>query len=404
MKFSISILFLLTIVAAIEAALYRRLEWPMLITVGLCLMLFWAHWLNRQASSKKTLLSDPLFVVTSVCVIAMISGILFGATDKAGKLLNDNPRMVSASSVLILATILLSSSLVQIPKRSFKPNRIVASMFIVFGLIVCLAQLSNPAIWLVYIACRGIENSLLDPHRILGESHVLLFSSAAFKAVVGVLGWCAWISVAVLTYRRIQKKSSGLFNEAWIACGLGCIATYFQWRYLLDDFPELRASLSVLLYETYKYNMALLVILGVTGFFQYSMLDHEVQQIDEKPSVCSDQVWRNRLLGVTMMLPLLIILGLRVMNLNQFAIGWFGWMMVASEILSNESLMLVALMFLGGRVIANAKNGPAQFLPLAPLSLFQLLVIGCILVVFVPAHFAASQFYFDAILMLSPRY
>ena len=404
MKYSISILFLLTIFAAIEAALYRRLEWPMLITVGLCLTLFWTHWQSRHLQSPKFGMPQGMIGVTAVCVIAVISGILFGATDKSEKLLIGNPKMVSANSVLILATLLLSSSLVYIPKRSFKLNRIVASTFIVFGLILCLGYFADPATWLVYIACRSIENSLLDPQGILGKTRVLLYGSAAFKAVVGVLGWCAWVSVAVFSYRRVQRKSSGLFTEVWIACGLGCLATCFQCSYLLEDFPELRESLSVLLYGTYKFNMVLLLILGVTGFFQYSMIDRKAEQPAERPMVSSDQVWHHRLRGITMMLPLLSMLGLRLMNMDWFVIGWLGWIIVASELFSNESLMLIALLLLGGRVIANAKNGPAKFLPIAPLSLFQLLVIGCVLVVFVPAHFAASQFYFNAVLMLSPRY
>ena len=404
MKFSISILFLITVVAAIEAALYRRLEWPMLIAVGLCLMLFWTHWQSRYLQSPKFGTPHAMIGVTAVCVIAVISGILFGATDKSVKLFNGNPRMVSANAVLILATILLSNSLVYVPKRSFKLIRIVASTIIAIGLILCLGYFADPATWLVYIACRSIENSLLDPQGVLGETRVLLYGSAAFKAVVGVLGWCAWILVAVFSYRRIQKQSSGLFTEVWIACGLGCLATCIQCRYLLEDFPELRASLSVLIYGTYKYNMVSFVILGVTGFFQYSMFDRTAEQPTERPMVSSDQVWRHRLLGVTMILPLLLMLGLRLTNMDWFAIGWLGWIIVVSELFSNESLMLIALLLLGGRVIANAKNGPAKFIPLAPVSLFQLLVIGCVLIVLVPAHFAASQFYFEAVLMLSPRY
>jgi hypothetical protein len=400
MKYSISILFLLTILAAVESVLFRKLEWPILVTVGLCLALFWTHWQTRLTAFTKYSSKDAINLSIALCVGGAIVSVLSGETNSAGKLLNVDPRMVSANSILILATILLSSSLVHAPTRTYRPLRIVLSTLIVAGLIVCLAHLADPLFWYVYMACRGIENSLRDPHRILGESRVLLYNSAAIKAAVGVLGWSAWIAVAIFTYRRVQRKSTGSFSEAWIACGLACLATYFQWRYLLDDFPELRESLNGLLRATYTYNVALFGVLGATGFFLYCMIDRSRDQ----PRTCSDSIRRNRLLGVAMMAPTLLILAERAFSLSRISIGGLGWILFAVDVFGNESFMLLALFLLGVRVFANAKNGPASFLTLPATSLFQLWVISCLLTLLVPMHFAASQFYFDAVMMLAPGY
>ncbi len=416
MKFSINILFLLTILAAIEVALFRRqLQWPILASVGIGLLLLWAQWQSLLTKSAKSQLLEnqqeqdagstsvgPASVVSNkvfLCVIALCFGaaifsILTSTTD-----VNEDPRIVSAQSVLILATILLSSSLEHMPARSIKYRAAVAAL-ISLAMVVILTLTVNPALWYVYMACRGMQNAMLDPHHILGMSRVLLFGAAAIKAAVGILGWCTWLLVAVFLHRRVQRSSNGVFVAVWIACGMGCLATYLQWQVMLDDFPEMRLPLSVLLQETYNFDLALFLILGVTGFLQYCMIDRNTTQ----SVACAGQVLRNRILGMAMMLPIVLLFGIRVFSLGKLIIGWWDWDILASELFNNESLMLVALLALGVRVVANAQCGSAKFHSLSVASLFQLILVGYILIVFLPLHFVALQFYIDAVVMLSPKF
>ncbi len=64
--------------------------------------------------------------------------------------------------------------------------------------------------------------------------------------------------------------------------------------------------------------------------------------------------------------------------------------------------LLLSLLFMGIRTIANASNEPTSCRSLPRTEIAQLVCIACILVVLLPIQLAAFQFYFNAVLTLKP--
>ena len=79
-----------------------------------------------------------------------------------------------------------------------------------------------------------------------------------------------------------------------------------------------------------------------------------------------------------------------------------GWIFLLADLLELKSVMLIALFIIGIRVIVSASNDRARLRPLPPTAVLQLLGVAGLLVISLPLHLAACQFYFDAATTLSP--
>ena len=407
MKFSISILLMLTSLVALEISLFmRRVSEPVLIVAGLTVFLIWCRLteaLKSEARELKSWIQDA--VLTCVC--------LFGCGVPLYRMLFpppppetwDSTHSVSVDLVLVLTALLLANGFVTVPNR--KGGR--SKQVLMIGLYLVLAFLfltiaMGPGLWLVYIATKGIEMGRFDPYQILEAPEVLSFSEAFLKALFGLLGFALWTLLAALTYFRMKRKPEGCYTRIWLVSVTGCFATTLQWKFLLDDFPLLWEAIDAILYQNRFFNAILLGILGVATYYQYCAGD----QAEDQSSAAEPRTpWRNRLLGIALVAP-------AVWKLSELSwrfcrmflaegLSFFdslGWLFMLVDLLELESIMLFALFLIGIRALVSAKTERVRLRSLPPTAVVQLLLIAVLLVIFVPIHLAASQFYFDAAIAL----
>lgn len=414
MKYSISFLLLLTVIVALEVSLFKlRISEPILIVVGLSILLFWNRLtkiaIKTEGNVKSTI---PDTVVTCMCVIGCVAPIhkmLFPSAAPLTWETVEKIRNVSGESVLILAVVMLANSFVSSPLRaSSKPQQaVMVALFITFFFLF-LTFVSGPGFWLVYMAVKGIEIARFDPHHILGDIDLLVFRQAFLKALFGLLGFALWFLLAALTNFRVQQKPYGCYSLIWFVAGLGCVATFLQWMFLLNDFPLLQEAIGAVLYQAHGFNVALISILSVAAFFQYCSSDRDVSQ-SNLGSLGTQPKWFNRFMGCAMLMPAVWLfseLAWRFFRMF-FSYGFsafdsLGWIFLLADLLELKSVMLIALFIIGIRVIVSASNDRARLRPLPPTAVLQLLGVAGLLVISLPLHLAACQFYFDAATTLSP--
>lgn len=407
MRYPLSLLFFFAMVTAVEIALGKnRIPFETLAVVGLCMFLVWNKLaaLSKAASqSSISFRTDAVLSGVSVAIcIAAIFQMLFPAIAAHTPSPSKSFQTISNDQVLILATLLLARDLVFIRYReSSKVFQTVGFVLSWLLFVVFLSFVIGPFLWLTYIASKAIEHSMSDYNHILGPPGYLTFRDALLKATLGAFGFLAWFFLAMQLYRRVQNRPSGLFLNAWLAFGIGCFSTVALWCFLFSDFPQLReAFLQMLSHQNYGFNVLLFLFLCVTGIFHFCLMD---RQHDEN-SVQSVGAWKNRLAGIMMMIPIILLLVESVLDFLRFG-GWAGfnfgvWMFLVEHVTGSEPYMLLALFIFGIEVIRNAANQRVRFLPVPATALLQLFCLGCLVVFFLPAHLVALQFYLDAVITL----
>lgn len=407
MRYPLSLLFFLLIVVAVEIALGKnRIPFETLAVAGLGMFLVWnklaalAKAANRLSVSFRldAVLSGASVVVCLVAIFQMMFPAMTAHTPSSGK----SFQTISNDQVLILATLMLARGLVFIRRRessmAFQTAGFVLSwlLFMVF-----LSFVIGPFLWLTYIASKAIEHSMVDYNHILGTSRYLTFRDALMKTALSAFGFLAWFFLAVQLYRRVQNRPNGLFLNAWLASGIGCVSTVVLWCFLFRDFPQLwEAFLQMLSHQSYGFNVVLFLFLCVSAIFQFCLMD---RQHDEN-SVQSVGVWRNRLAGIMMMIPIILLLVETIRDFLRFG-GWSGfnftvWMFLVEHVTGSEPYLLLALFIFGIEVIRNAANQRVRFLPVPATAILQLFCLGCLVVFLLPIHLVAFQFYLEAVITL----
>ncbi len=244
---------------------------PTLAVAGLYLLLTW-NWLTGFL--RLTTNQQKVTKLNNFFVGACVSG---GAYALYGMLV---PRVasisqtVSVESLLILSTLILANNAVfATPRKTSKPLyalRIVsfASLFL-----VCFSIVMGSSLWVGYMSCKEIEMSMEDANHILGATDILVFRIALLKTFFGALGFATWLYVAFLTYQRTQQSPHGSFPRIWLVASIGFFATFFEWRFLLRDFPQLWEAVGATVQQHTNINVACFAILSAIAFAQYCAAD-----------------------------------------------------------------------------------------------------------------------------------
>ncbi|MCE3016197.1 MAG: hypothetical protein ACK56W_13915 [Pirellula sp.] len=430
MKYSLRILFLAFMVVALVTTLtMRHNDWPAIASVGLGVLLLWARCgdvvRSRIRATNQVDLTEPidqstdapsgsttsnapmvewiLLVGLAVCFSSAVVSMMNKVVPQNVEYKAFYYRSIPPSSVAILSTVVLAIGVV--PIWSFRPTHpslvrlgvvLRSILFVAYGFSLDIV------IWLTYLACKGIEQGMVDPARILGNTELLSFGSAFLKGGIGTLGIILWCFTARSVVRRVQQNVSGWFFKSWILCGFSCIATFVLWYHLLDDFPQMRAALSAIQQQPFQLNTLLVGLLFVIAFVQYCVVDRNaLRENYTQANVHRESLWRNRFLGVAMTVPGFIffiqfLLPLRRFRNFEYWTSFYVW----EELVQVIPVMLLALIFLGFTFLANASLAPPRKISITFLSLMQVVVMAIVLVICIPIHFPAMLFYFDASLTL----
>lgn len=432
MKYSLRILFLLCIAIALVTNLAMRgIEWPIMAIAGLGVLLVGARCSNilrirtrtisHRDRSESDIHSKAVFPVSNLSINAVVDwtilvgvsacfafalfGMLSNAAPKTTEFRAINFRFGHSSTIAILATVVLALGIAPIrPSRPNHPSLYVLIIFLRIVLFVAYCFSLDIVLWLVYVACKGMEQGRSDPGRILGNTEVLSYSSAFLNASIGAFGLILWFFTARTVVLSVLQKSNAWFVKAWLLCGISCMATLLQWYLLLVDFPYLGASLAEMRKQPLQFNAILAGLLFVFAVVQYCFIDRT-----ETESICSDddskaaQVWRNRLLGLAMIVPGFLFCALFLYSLRRFKnLDFWNSFYVWFELIAVDPVMLLALSILGFTLMVNASAPASRRISVTTLPLLQVIAMSIAILICVPFHLPAMMFYLDALLTLSP--
>lgn len=435
MKYSFQFLFQFAILAAIlAAAIKKECDWTLVAFYGVSYLLVSSALppvFHREGKARE---SEPLsessrplearepqaaasvrgfsprvlfHLFFSGGIAASLLAILWSSSDEESQAFSVRGMSPEpANVILMLATILLASGFVapRPEKRTGRRARLILYIAILVAMLSLLMLTGNAFIfWLIYIACKGIELGLSDPGHLLGQPEVLELATAFFKALLGVVGFSVWACVAYLAVRRIHRAPQGFYTPVWTLCLVGLAATWIQWKLLYGDFPLLFSGLGETREEVLQVSSLWILVLGAVGFLQFCLLDRTASHVRVEEH---RRVWGQRVLGATLLLPAFVWLGEIVYSLVQngrlFSVGSFSWTNAWSELSLPAFLLTLALFGLGMRLVAAAPLAPPRIRAVSWGAQLQVLGVGVVLGIALPAHWAATSFYLEAAITQIP--
>lgn len=434
MKYSFQLLVHLLIAAAIGSAAYKHsFSWSLISSFMLGYLLVWltllevASMVVRSHRDAEVLEVQPATLIRRIVLaagklrwseclpqlafsltiwVALLSVLWHPPEDPSELLFVRMLPQDLAVFVLLLASVFLAWRWTASPVTEFYfswgRSGVCLGALVAFVVMLWVAS-QGSLLWIVYIACKGIEMALLGPVQAPPRPDVLELLPAMVKGSLGLVGLFLWILVAWTLVRAAMTSSKILLGFAWAISFLATAATVGLWLLLYGDFPLLFADLRPVWAHIVRPSTFWILAVGVLGFFQFCLL---ARDFEEPSSVRQQGVWAMRCIGLACSLPAGLAIAESGYTMFQngalFSPGSVGFFLGMGNLSQPSMYLDIALLWIGFQLLTGRGGTRRTSRQVPHLVKLQIVAGGFLLGVALPVTWAATLFYIDASLSMIP--
>lgn len=182
---------------------------------------------------------------------------------------------------LLLQVILLDRWASVLPPLKLKLGlKCIASVAIIFAMVVCVEILSHQAIHRFFINTIGIPQSI--PNYYWGEEGHVEISLYFLNQHVGTLSYVVWPVILTI--------SLGSFRLAWVLCCIFFLLVGFDVSFSDNETAKLGLAISTLAFvasfllpRTTRFLLVLFWTVAVIGAIPLAVLSHDILQLQQQP-------------------------------------------------------------------------------------------------------------------------